>query len=481
MTKGNLVEYIGICKKANKPTRRLNDTMDITTEWGKDQQEQGQIIATFVGTVKHFFGEWGEIFKDVNDGRNPEMITYPLGELLFTGVLMYLCHLGSRRDINYKLRGNESAEEKSRQMFGTEHIPHGDTLEYGFQKLKVEDVQQVVSWMTATLVRKKVLAKWRLFDWYYLVAIDGTGVLSFSERHCPYCMTQKLSNGAIRYYHPVLEAKLITANGFAFSLMTEFIENRDPEASKQDCELKAFYRLAKRLKKQFPRLPMCLLMDGLYAGGPTFKVCEQNDWKYLIVLRDDDLPDINQEFEALLKMAPDCRRQIDLEDGSRQFFRWMNSISYTDSNFDQHLISVLESVQISPDDQGKENASKHKWITNFTPTSINAPKLSSAGRSRWKIENEGFNLQKNGGYRLEHPYSHHEVACKVFYLLLQIAFTIFQLMAKGSLFQAAFPKGVGSLKNIAFRLLEAWRNLHCEVSLLDTNFFGHFQIRLDTS
>lgn len=456
--------------------------MNEAAEWNKDQEEQGKIIAAWIGTVKHYFGGWGKLFKGVRDGRDQAKITYPIEELLFTGMLMFMFHLGSRREINHKLRGNGSATEKSEQLFGTEEIPHGDTLDYGFQRSRVEDVQEVICWMIATLVRKKVLAKWRLFDWYYLVAIDGTGVLSFSERHCPYCLTQKQNNGVIRYYHPVLEAKLITANGFAFSLMTEFIENRDPEATKQDCELKAFYRLAKRLKKRFLRLPMCLLMDGLYAGGPTFKICEQNDWKYLIVLSDEDIPDINREFEALTQMSPDCQRQMVLEDGSKQFFRWMNAISYTDSNFDQHNLSVLELVQKSQDDQGKEHTSKHKWVTNFTLMFSNAPKLSAAGRSRWKIENEGFNLQKNGGFCLEHPYSQDDVSAKIFYLLLQIAFTIFQLTAKGSLFQSAFPKGVGSLKNIAFRLLEAWRNLRCEVCSLDTYFFGkQFQIRLDTS
>ena len=38
--------------------------------------------------------------------------------------------------------------------------------------------------------------------------------------------------------------------------MTEFIENKDLSADKQDCELKAFYRLARRLKQRFPRLPV---------------------------------------------------------------------------------------------------------------------------------------------------------------------------------------------------------------------------------
>src|SRR4030067_920713 len=100
----------------------------------------------------------------------------------------------------------------------------------------------------------------------------GPGVLSFPQRHCPYCLTRRLSNGEILFSHPVLEAKLVTANGFVFSLMTEFIENADLQGGKQDCELKAFYRLAKRLKVRFPRLPICLLLDGLYAGGPTFRL-----------------------------------------------------------------------------------------------------------------------------------------------------------------------------------------------------------------
>jgi hypothetical protein len=57
-------------------------------------------------------------------------------------------------------------------------------------------------------------------------------------------------------------------------------------------------------------------------------------------------------------------------------------------------------------------------------------------------------------------------------LLLQIAHLLSQLIEHGSLFRTAFPKGVGSAKNIAFRLLEAWRNLRLSLAdvqqLLDT-------------
>jgi hypothetical protein len=130
---------------------------------------------------------------------------------------------------------------------------------------------------------------------------------------------------------------------------------------------------------------------------------------------------------------------------------------------------------------GKQE-SKHLWLTNFAIDFKNVDTLpNGGGRLRWKAENEGFNVQKNGGYNMEHTYSRDPNASKVFYLLLQIAHMIFQLMEKGSLFRKNFPKGVGSQKNIAFRLLEAWRNLNISAKEFSTLGSGRFQIRFDTS
>lgn len=320
------------------------------------------------------------------------------------------------------------------------------------------------------------LRKRRLFGIYSLIALDGTGVLTYRERHCATCLTRKLNNGQILYYHPVLEAKLVTANGYALSLMTEFIENNDPGATKQDCELKAFYRLAERLKQRFPRAHFCLLLDGLFAGGPTLEICEKKDWKYLIGLTDADLPTVNQEFEALLALPPENRKEIVLPKGIHQTYRWMDGIAYTDSDNHIHSINVLECVETTLTKPNQPT--KFKWLTNFTLLSTNTPTLANqAGRLRWKIENEGFNLQKKGGFALEHVFSHDETAHKIFYLLLQIALLFFQLMTKSPAFSRTFPKGLGSLKNVAYRLLEAWRNLRME----DPAFLALPALPLDTS
>ena len=100
---------------------------------------------------------------------------------------------------------------------------------------------------------------------------------------------------------------------------------------------------------------------------------------------------------------------------------------------------------------------------------------------RWKIENEGFNVQKKGGYALEHAYTNHPNSAKVFYFLLQIAPLLAQLLYKGDLLKWDFPDGFGSAKNLAFRLLEAWRNARMALADIAAALQKRFQIRFNSS
>ena len=440
-----------------------------------EAQEQSALLQAFLATAQHFFGGFTTLFQSVTDPRVPA--------LGFAGVLMFACHLGARRQIASVFRHNGPSEAKFKALFNVETCPHGDTLDALFSRLDPAEVQEVVTGMTEKLIRNKVLYPYRLLDQYYLIGIDGTGVLVFSDRHCPQCLTST-HQGQTTYYHPVLEAKLITPNGFAFSLMTEFIENPGEHPTKQDCELKAFYRLAERLKQRFPRLPLCLALDGLFAGGPTFSRCEQYGWKYLIVLQEKDLATVHQEFEALTKLVPENHLCFHTgpQASIRQDYCWVNEILYEDSEHHAHTLAVIECIETVPVADSEPKTTRFKWLSNFTVTDKNIIALANeGGRLRWKIENEGFNNQKNGGFELEHPYSQHPIASKVFYLLLQIAHVLYQLVEQGSLFRKAFPTGVGSSKNIAFRLLEAWRNLRLGATELEGLWTAPLQIRFDSS
>jgi hypothetical protein len=395
---------------------------------------------------------------------------------------MFLFHLKARRQIGLLLRNGPSVH-KFQALFGVERFPHGDTLEATFSNLETDQIQTVVTGMTETLIRKKVLYSYRLLGIYFIVAIDGTGTISFSRRHCPHCLT-RTRDGKTLYYHPVLEAKLITSNGFAFSLMTEFIENPEDKATKQDCELKAFYRLAERLKTRFLRLPILLSMDGLFAGGPTFDLCRRYGWKFMIVLKDDDLASVNEELDALSKLQPENRLvwRTGKEAQIKQVFRWVDDIAYVDSLKKEHTVSAIECLETKPDQEGQKKTTKFKWVTNCHISCKNVITLSNdGGRMRWKIENEGFNVQKKGGYELEHAYTNNPNSAKVFYLLLQIAHLLAQLLYKANLLKSDFPNGFGSAKNLAFRLLEAWRNARMTQTDITAPLQKRFQIRFDSS
>ncbi|MFM6875407.1 MAG: ISNCY family transposase, partial [Microcystis panniformis] len=49
---------------------------------------------------------------------------------------------------------------------------------------------------------------------------------------------------------------------------------------------------------------------------------------------------------------------------------------------------------------------QNNWITNHKITENNVEEIVKAGRSRWKVENEGNNVLKNHGYNLEHNFGH---------------------------------------------------------------------------
>jgi len=444
-----------------------------------DMQAQMAIFRTLVVTVHDFFGGFGQLFHALTDRRDAAHITYQLQTLMTTGVLMFLLRLGARRQITHLLRGNNSVADKYQRWLESPGCPHGDTLNYAFARSEVAEVQEVVTSMTSILIRSKVLYPHRLLDRYYLVAIDGTGVLTYAERYCAHCLTAT-HHGHTRYYHPVLEAKLVTPSGWAFSLLTEFIENPGENLTKQDCELKAFYRLMARLKESFPRLPICLILDGLYAGGPTFSICEAHHWKYLVVLQEADIPYINTEFRSLSPLTPENHLQFEtgVQGEIKQDFHWVTEIAYVDTENVEHEVAVIECLETRPDTHKVLNTTRFKWVTNFNVTATKViPLANQGGRPRWKIENEGFNVQKNGGYALEHRYSEDPTAGKIFYLLLQIAQLLAQLIERGSLFRQAFPDGVGSAKNIAIRLLEAWRHLRLNPTALRQMLDARVQVR----
>jgi hypothetical protein len=414
--------------------------------------------------------------RQVRETRQQAKTEYASPFLLWTGLMLFLLKLGARRQIAFEFDSPMALENLNR-LAGSDQktVPHSDTLDHFLGHVPPGQLLRLRRKMIHRLIRMKALDHARLRG-HFLIVVDGTGQLTFRTRHCPHCLQQRVGD-QVRYYHHVLEAKLVTPGGLALSVGSEFIENTDPNASKQDCELKAFGRLAERLKKNFPQLRLCLCLDALYAAGGVLEICEQHHWKYLIVFKEGSLPAVWQEYQTLRDLCPQNRARRALGDQGHQDFAWVDRLEYVDDRKRTHRFAAFECRE----HDGKDTHF-FAWITNFRLTGENvAATANRGGRCRWKIENQGFNIQKNGGFNLEHAYSTKNRQIKNLYVLLQIAHVILQLLEQSNLFGADGRTLFGSLRNLARRLAESLRHYLIRPEALDIEAAAQIQIRLDTS
>ena len=418
-------------------------------------------------------------------------IVYEGPFLVWWGLLLFLCKLGRLRQLDSELRdeqtqvlANVNALAETQQTT----LPVWGTLRHYLVHLGPSPLAGLRTRMIRTLIRGKVLDAYRLGG-AFVMAVDGTGHLSFARRHCAHCLTQTHGERTY-YYHQVLEAKLVTWSGLALSVASEFIDNRhlsaatapSVEARKQDCELKAFVRLAAYLKQQYPQTPLCLAGDALNACGPVLQICQENHWHFVLTFKEGRLPAVWAEFQALLAASPETVHRVRLPDGGTREYRWVNEMSYQDEQQRRHTFTAVQCQIV----QG-ETRSFFAWITDWRLTPQNVETITQqGGRQRWTMENAGFNTQKNGGYELEHVYGRDEDLLQSFYLLLQIAHLIWQVVEHGSLLQRVARQygqsllgRYGSIRNLARRLLECLRfyRLPAEAFAAGTRL----QIRLDSS
>jgi hypothetical protein len=448
-----------------------------------------------VQTVRHFFPELNRWLDRLPDGRDPEAIEYSRRFLAWWGIALYLLDLGSRRQLDYELRdGGRRVLDKFNRLAETEQksLPVHDTLDYFVKHVPVAGWERLRTQFVQRLLRMKALDAARLLGLPVLL-IDATGLLCFPQRHCPHCLVQR--HGKHTYYlHQVLEAKLLGPAGVVISLDTEFIENADvldsqgrsAEQVKQDCELKALQRLAPRIKKNYPQLRFVLALDSLYGCGPLFALAQEMDWSYVVTFKEGRTPALWREYQALRAQCPENVLKRDWADGLVQEFRWVNQLDYEDSegrHWNFNALECSETTTLTGDKQ------YFAWLTPLPVGRKTVAEIAQkGGRDRWKVENEGFNRQKNSGMNLEHVYSIDPEKWKTYYLLLQIAFIIRQLVERGSLLRRLaaelgrpFWKLFGSLKNVARRLQECLKFQEWPEIWFDPTEAKRLRIGLDTS
>lgn len=336
---------------------------------------------------------------------------------------MFIFKCGSRNNTDKFITGQ--VEKNFITIFGL-RLPVMDTVDVFLRELPACELEKLKQALVRQLVEKRALDKFR-YGGRFIVAVDGTGVYSFDYEPFAGCPHKTSKNGKTTWQVYVLEAKIVCSNNFSISLATEWLQNSDNINEKQDCEQKAFVRLAGKLKKMYPRMAVTIAADSLYPNNTFFNICRKNGWSFILTFKEGSLKTVWEEVGLLYPLEEKQNKQTRIKRGKqgkglvRESAMFINNIPYK-----KHGLNWVEYTLCHTGENIPFQRFVH--ITDLDVNRQTAWETSFYGRLRWKIENEGFNTQKNGGYNLQHKYSRKNTnAMQNYYQLLQIAHLIVQL------------------------------------------------------
>lgn len=416
----------------------------VTRKEQREKLKEDQLGWELVRLIRHFFPDLMKLLKGVTDERHPSYIRYENHVLLMFRILASIFYISSMRKASEEFN-KDGVIANMGYICGRdlEELPYWETINLYLKKVPDEDLQQIIWKLVTRLLRSRAFERARIRGKYWQVIVDGTQLVSSRKELDGGYLYRVHHKGTaeeyVEYYYYVLEAKLYLHENIYVSIMTEFVENKDTEVEKQDCERKAAKRLMERLKQQFPMLPVLFCADSLYACESIFELCKKYRWPFLIRYKQGSIPSVYQEYESLRKQEKNYG-EIQIN-GIACWYDHVNEIDY--NGFPLNLLEYGDS-------EGKYFC----FLTNLTITSKNRAQLLIDGRRRWAIENQGFNTQKNHGFYLEHLFSRNGQAMKNHYLLIQIGHMISQLLDSWS----ALWRGISISRDQKHRrLLESWK------------------------
>ena len=407
-------------KKYKDKTIRIKSGKKFTKSPGLSREQQRELLKDknllneLRKIIKKYFPDLMSLFSKLTDKRHKSYVTYKMRTIIMTKLFALLCGITTMTGINDEFHTEEAIENLSKICNQElKEIPDWQTIQDVIEQLDYNEIDDIRKYMFKALLRSKMFDRFRYNGCIQLI-VDATGLTALDYNLNGNCLT-RTRDGKTKYYKYVLEAKVVFGN-MLISIDSEWIENNNfnNEKDKQDCETNAFKRMAPRIKKNYPKLKFIITGDALYATTPMINLCQDNHWHYIFNLKKDRLKNIYEEFEDNINYENEVSKA--------NYFLSSNIL------FNKNKINALRYIEVKED-----KTTVFNYITDLSVDTYNIEEIVKMGRRRWKIENEGFNEQKNGTYKISHLCSRFENALKIHYLLIQIAHTIRQLLELGSL------------------------------------------------
>jgi hypothetical protein len=283
-----------------------------------------------------------------------------------------------------------------------------DSLGYFNSRVDPAPIRRGLSAIASRAKRNKAFAH---TGWIGL-AIDGTGAGRRQEHGCDLCHPIKTEDGKIHgYNHKLCMAALV---GVGITLPLD-VEPYGPGDSEYAAGGRLLERLVGNLGKRFADH---VVVDAAFSTAP-FLDCAGKLGLRVVARLKGNLPELYTAARQRFESEPAHR---ELTVGRDRVELWDNG------DFDPWETLVWETVRVVRYRQHKPNGDVHEayWLTDYPQHLASADSIFRIAKSRWEIENQGFNEAKTSHGLAHIP--HHEAHCLViFWLVLCLALTMERL------------------------------------------------------
>lgn len=343
-------------------------------------------------------------FDKLPDYRTGKNIQYEISDAAVGAFAVFFTQspsfLGYQRDMQ-----RQKGQNNGSSLFGARQVPTDNQIRNLLDPIEPMHLHAPFWTLFSTLEDAGVLEAYRTLNDTYLCALDGTYYFNSQRICCDNCTVR--SKDDKRYYSHAAITPALVAPGtrHVIALEPEFILPQDGTA-KQDCEQQAVKRWVRRNAKRFQPHQVTLLADDLHSRQPFCEVLHEHQMHFILTCKPDSHPTLYEEVALLNKiegLSEFTQRQWNGRYTEVWHCRYTNQLPLRDT-LDTLRVNWCE-VLIYREDTG-EHIYHNAFATSHTLSEKTVIPIITAGRTRWKIENENNNVLKNYGYHLEHNYGH---------------------------------------------------------------------------
>jgi len=335
--------------------------------------------------------------------------------------------------------------DNAQSMFGVENIPSDAQIRNLLDQVEPEDLREPFWDIYRLLQIRGHLESYRHVGGTYLCSMDGTWYHSSEKVHCPNCTVYEHEDRTL--YAHLLVAAVLSApeQPHVLALEPEFVVPQDGH-DKQDCEQQAIKRWVQRNAERFEPWSVTVLADDLHSHQPLCELLMENKLHFILTCKRDSHPALYQELELLTKVQDAHQthtvRRWKNDHHEQWHYHWVAQVPIRAG--EKALRVNWCEVTVVREDSGKQ-VYYNAWITSHELTTKTIEEVADAGRARWKVENEGFNVLKNQGYQFEHNFGHgHQHLSAVLLTMLLLAFLFHSVLHLTSRLYQGLRQAIGA-------------------------------------